>query len=90
MAEFEIGSPVSSSPVIINSSIILASRDGVVYTIDTSRNELKQLAEIEEEIYGPLCASEGVVYIHTQDLTLHRVNTTTGAVFRPISLERKD
>ncbi len=90
VAEFELGSPVSSSPVVVNSSIILASRKGVIYAIDTGRNELRQLADIEEEIYGPLCASEGVVYIHTPDLTLHRINATTGAVLRPISLESKD
>lgn len=90
VAEFDLESSVSSSPVVVNNSIIFASRKGVVYTIDTGLNELKTLAGIEEEIYGPLCASEGIVYIHTQDLTLHRVNAATGAVFRPISLERKD
>jgi outer membrane protein assembly factor BamB len=90
VAEFELDSPVSSSPVVVDSSIILASRKGVIYAIDTGRNALKELAEIEEEVYGPLCASEGVVYIHTQDLTLHRINATTGAVLRPISLGSKD
>lgn len=87
VAEFDLKSPVSSSPVVVDSSIIFASRKGVVYTIDTSRNELKQLADIQAEIYGPLCVSNGVVYIHTQDLTLHRVNATTGAVLRSISLK---
>ncbi len=90
VAEFELDSPVSSSPVVVDNSIILASRKGVIYAIDTGRHELKQLAKIEEEIYGPLCASEGVVYIHTQDLTLHRINATTGAALRPISLGSKD
>jgi outer membrane protein assembly factor BamB len=90
VAEFKLDSPVSSSPVVVNGTIILASRKGVIYAIDTGRNALKQLAEIEEEVYGPLCASEGVVYIHTQDLTLHRINADTGAVLRPISLESKD
>lgn len=90
VAEYDLGSPVSSSPVVVDSSIIFASRNGAVYTIDTGLNRLKLLAEIEEEIYGPLAASEGVVYIHTQDLTLHRVNATTGALFRPISLGSKD
>ena len=61
----------------------------MVYTIDTSLNELHQLADIKADVYGPLSANEGIVYIHTQDLTLHRVNATTGAVLRPISLGNK-
>jgi outer membrane protein assembly factor BamB len=89
VAEFDLRSPVSSSPVVVNSSIIFASRKGVVFSIDTGTNELKQLADIEDEVYGPLCVSEDVVYIHTQELTLHRVNADTGAVLRPVSLESK-
>ncbi len=90
VTEFEMGSPVSSSPVVVDSSIIFASRDGVVYSVDAGSNELKQLTDIEEDVYGPLCLSEGIVYIHTQDLTIHRINADTGAVLRPISLESKD
>ncbi len=90
VAEFELRSSAASSPVVVDSSIIFASRKGIIFAIDTSLNELKQLADIGEEVYGPLCVSEGVVYIHTQDLTLHQVNAATGVVLRPISLESKD
>lgn len=90
IAELDLESPVSSSPVVVNSSIIFASREGVVYSIDTGLNELKRLAEIDEEVFGPLSVSEGIIYIHTQDLTLHRVNATTGAVLRSVSLKSKD
>jgi len=89
VAEFDLGSAVSSSPVIVDSSIIFASRAGVIYSLDTGRNELKQLTDIEEEVYGPIVASEGIIYIHTQDLALHRVNANTGAVMVPLSLESK-
>ena len=63
---------------------------GVIYALDTDSNKFKQLADIEEEVYGPLSVSEGVVYIHTQDLTLHRVNAKTGAVLMSISLKSKE
>lgn len=86
----DLGSPASSSPVIVNSSIIFASQQGVVYTLDTVSNELERLADIENDVYGPLSASEGIVYIHTQDLTLHRVNANTGAKLMSISLKSKD
>ncbi len=65
---------------------MFASREGKVFTINIDNNELKQLVELEEEIYGPLTAHKGVVYIHTQDLTLHRVNAADGSVFRSLSL----
>ena len=87
VAEFDLESPVSSSPVVVDSSIIFASRKGVVYILDTGSNELKQLADIEEEVLGPLCASEGIVYLHTQDLSLYRVNVNTGAVLMSVSLK---
>jgi len=90
VAEFNLGSPVSSSPVVVNGSIIFASQKGVIYTIDTASNGHKRLADIEGEVYGPLCASEGVIYIHTQDLTLHRVNANTGAILMSISLKSKE
>ncbi len=90
VAEFNLESPVSSSPVIVDSAIIFASREGAIYNLNTGSNELRQLADIEEEVYGPLSASEGVVYIHTQDLTLHRINANTGAVLMSISLKSKE
>ncbi len=87
VAEFDLGSPVSSAPVIVGSSVIFASRKGVVYAIDTTSHEMRQLADFEEEVNGPLTAQEGIVYIHTQELTLERVNALSGAVLGPISLK---
>ncbi len=80
LTEFDLGSPVSSSPVLFESKVIVASRKGVVYSIDTVNNRVKQLVEIDKEIYGPLCISDGTVYVHTPDLTLYRIDATTGAV----------
>jgi len=90
VAEFNLGSPVSSSPVIFDSSIIFASREGMVYTIDTRNNSLRELATMEEKVYGPLSISDEIVYIHTQDLTLHRINALNGAVLRSISLKSQN
>ncbi|MFC1955603.1 PQQ-binding-like beta-propeller repeat protein [Chloroflexota bacterium] len=87
IAEFDLGSPVSSSPVVVDDSIIFASQKGVIYALDTGSKQLKRLNDIEENVYGPLSASEGIVYIHTQDLTLHRINVDTGAILMSISLE---
>jgi len=59
----------------------------VIYSLDTGSNRFKRLAELGEEIYGPLCVSDGIVYIHTQDLTLHPVDAKTGAELATISLK---
>jgi len=88
VAEIELESPVSATPVFYGSDIILASRSGAVSIIDANLNQVKHLATVDEEIYGPIAIDGEVIYIHTQDLTLHRINVTTGAVLRSISLEK--
>ena len=76
--------------MVVGEFIVFASKDGVVYAVDTGSRGLKQLADIDEDVYGPLCADGMIVYMHTQDLKLHRVNAVTGAVLGTISLESKD
>ena len=87
VAEFDLGSPISSAPVIVGDSVVFATREGLVYIINTASESLRQVAEFEKtEINGPLTAYEGIVYIHTRDLTLERVNIENGATLRSISL----
>lgn len=72
VAEFDLESPVSSSPVLVDSSIIIATEEGKVYSVDTSNNQNRQLANIKAladealVIYSPLFASDGIIYIHAQ------------------------
>jgi outer membrane protein assembly factor BamB len=85
--EFELKSPVASTPVIMGSNIILAVRDGMVYSIATGSQEIKQIADTKTEIDGPLTAYEGIVYIHTQQMELLRINAASGALLSPVSLK---
>jgi len=68
----DLGSPVSSSPVLVDSSIIIATEGGKIYSLDTGNNQKRQLADVKELadeeliIYSPLSASEGIVYVHAQ------------------------
>jgi eukaryotic-like serine/threonine-protein kinase len=87
IAEFDLGSPVSSRPVVVADSVIFASGKGVIYSISTATNEIKQLADLKKTVDGPLTAYGEIVYIHTQDLMLQRVNAVTGALLSPISLK---
>jgi len=86
----DLGSPVSSSPILVDDKVIIASQQGVVYALDTASNKINTLADIEKEIYGPLCVSDGVVYIHTQDYTIHPVDANTGAKLATISLKSSE
>ena len=88
----DLQSSVSSSPVLVNDSVIIASEDGKVYNIDAKTNEITLLAELgkKEEIRAPLSASEEVVFVHTQkDETLYALNSQTGMTLWKLTLSSK-
>jgi outer membrane protein assembly factor BamB len=76
----DLGSPVSSSPVLVGNSIVVATEEGVVYAIDTASNVQKKLVDLEEKIFASLFASDGVVYVHTDEDSLYAVDVQTGAI----------
>ena len=83
----DLGNPVNSSPVLVDGSIIIASGEGRIYSLDTANNQLKPLADVKEKVDAPLSASDGVVYVHTQEQgTLYALNAQTGAVLWNLSL----
>jgi outer membrane protein assembly factor BamB len=86
VAEFDLNGPVSSQPVLVADSVIFANRKGVIYSLSTVTNEIKQLADLKKDVYGPLTANGEIVYIRTQDNVLQRMNAVTGAFLNPISL----
>ncbi len=77
--EYNLESPVSSSPVLTNDVLIAATQDGVIYSIDTTGTGHEILAVLEEQVFAPLIAGDGKVYIHTNLDTLHEVDAKTGA-----------
>ncbi len=89
-AALDLGSSISASPVLVGDRVIVASQEGVVYALDTGSNKGEQLADIEKEVYGSLCASDGIVYIHTQDYTIHPVDANTGGKLATISLKSSE
>ena len=89
----ELGSPISSSPVVVGGKVIVASEEGKVYSLDTSNNQVGLLIDVGgdgQKIHAPLSASDGVVYIHAQDSnqdTLYAVNVETRLKqWEPVSL----
>ena len=76
----DLGGPVTSSPVLAGNSVVVATEEGVVYAIDTASNEEEMLVDLEEKVYASLFATDGVVYVHTDEDSLYAVEVQTGAV----------
>ena len=85
--EFDLGSPISSSPVLAGSSVIIASEEGAVYAIDTGTNQLRLLSELGEAVHAPLSTSEGVVYIYTGGQNLYALDAESGATLWSIAIK---
>ena len=77
--QFDLGGPIVSSPVLINGLIVVATQEGEVYSLNTTSNEQKLLASLEEKVQAPLFASDGTVYIHTFADNLHAIDVETGS-----------
>jgi outer membrane protein assembly factor BamB len=87
ITEYDMGSPLSSSPIIIDGAVIFASKKGVIASIDTETGILNRLAALEDvQIQGPLTGHDGIIYVHTQDKKMHRINAINGSILRTIDL----
>lgn len=84
----DLGSPISSSPVVVGNSIIVATEGGVLYSLDTTSNQINKLKDLEANIYAPLAADEKVVYVHTVKDALYAVDAQSGAT-RPFFINSK-
>jgi outer membrane protein assembly factor BamB len=62
---------------------------GQVYSLKANPRQENALANLEEEIYAPLAASDGVVYIHSADDVLYAVDAQSGAVLWSLELENE-
>ncbi len=89
----DVGSPVASSPVLWGDSLVLASKEGRVYTLDTAGLQLNTLFEVRsenEEIVAPLTVADGVIYIHAQSTKhdiLYAIKAVDGTeAWRSVSL----
>lgn len=91
----DLGSPISSWPVAVDGKVIIASQEGKIYSVDTGGNQLRLLLDVSdsgEEIYAPLAASDGVVYIHAQTPkhdTLYALEVATEEEAWRVSLSSK-
>jgi len=99
VAEFDLGGPISSSPVLVDGLIIVATENGDVYSLDTTNNHQTLLVHLEdlvdekayeEKVQAPLFAGDGTVYIHTYRDNLYAINVQTGEELWMKSLTSED
>lgn len=94
--EYNFENPISSSPVIVDDVFLVATqqdkkgeiRNSVLHYInvkDGSHGELFTFSK-DENVFAPLVASNGKVYIQTSLNELHEIDAKTGAKRQPIEL----
>ena len=92
--EFDAGSPIVSSPVLMDNLLIVVDESGTVYVFDLGAalgNEAVPLKTISigAAVRSPFCAQEGLVYIRGEDNQLYVVDIDKGQVSWKVSLTTK-
>lgn len=87
VAEFDIGSPISSSLVLVDNSVIVASEAGQIYSLDMGSNQKRQLADLGEGIYASLIAVDGVIYVHSDKDVVYAIDSQSGMTLWSLSLK---
>jgi eukaryotic-like serine/threonine-protein kinase len=89
--EFDAGSPIVSSPVLMDNLLIVAAESGNVYVFDLSAElgdeamPLKTIS-IGADVKSSFCAQDGLVYIRGEDNQLYIVDIDKGEVSWKVSL----
>lgn len=78
---------VSSSPVLLDDSVIIATKEGRLYSLDTGSHESTEFNDLEETVYAPLLAEEGVIYVHSQKPENLYALSPQGALFWSLPLK---
>lgn len=81
---FDIGDTISSSPVLVDNTLIVASTNlakttSKVYAIELSDGSLRELTTFTTCINAPLFANNGIVYVHTTGDSFYGINVQNGA-----------
>jgi outer membrane protein assembly factor BamB len=77
----DLGSSISSSPVVASDKVFIATEEGNLYYIDTSSNQARQLPDLGGRVSAPFTTSDGVVYVHTyKEEIIYALNAENGAI----------
>jgi len=86
ISDFNLEGPVSSSPVVVNDLIIVATtstnrakQKSKIFSLDTTDGQKSLLKDIEESVHAPLFSDGTSVYVHTMKNSLYIIDAETGA-----------
>jgi len=86
ISDFNLEGPVSSSPVVVNDRIVVATtstnrakQKSSIFSLDTTNRQQSVLKDIEESVHAPLFSDGETVYIHTMKNSLYAIDAETGA-----------
>ena len=84
LATFDLGNSIVSAPVLVDDLIIvtttsLTKSKGVVYSVNTINKRQISLMDLAEKVFAPLFASEGTIYVHTNQDNLYAIDAHSGA-----------
>jgi outer membrane protein assembly factor BamB len=85
----KVQGPVSSSPVLVGDTLVMASADGTVYGLNQRSGVPEWQASVAEKpISADLAASEETVYVHAEDGTVYALDVERGRIQWSFSLKR--
>jgi outer membrane protein assembly factor BamB len=79
VSALDLGTSISSSPVLLGDKVIVSTQDGDIYYINTGNNTKLLLKELDLTIQSALFVDDGIVYVHTlKDEYLYAINGGSG------------
>ncbi|MFH1639242.1 MAG: PQQ-binding-like beta-propeller repeat protein [Chloroflexota bacterium] len=86
----DLGKYISSSPVLVDNSVVVIPQEGRLYTIATSVNREVELKDLAAIVDAPLSTAGGNIYIHTgKPEKIYALNSRGAEVWPSFSLKSK-
>ena len=91
MWEFDTGSPIVTSPVLMDNLLIVANESGTIYVFNLDSELVDEAVplktiSIDADVRSAFCAQEGLVYIRGDDNQLYVVDIDAGRVIWSLNL----
>ncbi len=91
LTEIDLKAPVSSSPVSVGNSVIVATQESkgtstekkgaAIWAIDITSYKSKEIARLDgDKVHASLAAGQGSVFVHTDKDLLYAIDTVTGTI----------
>jgi len=76
--KYEMSGQLVSSPVLLDNMIVVATKEGKLHIINGDSRDIRLLTDLALSVSAPLAASEGIIYVHTQEKeTIYAIDIET-------------